>query len=231
LTSGADRDATRWLWRVLLGIGAGSLIAAAVLFVLVLTGMLGTGYGGPGEPTPYGPGLRADSTPLPTLTAPTPSDAPIAKLVISRFGIAAPVQVKGVDAGNIMESPDGPTNVAWYDFSSKPGRAGNAVFSGHVDYINYGEAVFWHLKDLVAGDTIEVHLQDGTLYKYAVETLTSVQADPTEDQLRDIIGPSTNDIITLITCGGTFSQETHQYDHRTVVRAKRIVAPAAATAS
>ena len=204
-----------------------SLLGAAVLFVLALTGACDNSYAGPPPVTPFGPTLEVYRTPQPTLAVPPPSGAPIASLVISRFGIDAPVQVKGVDANNVMVSPDGPTNVAWYDFSAKPGFGGNAVFSGHVDYIDYGPAVFWHLKDLVAGDTIEVRLEDGTAYKYAVETLQSVPAEPTQDQLRDIVGPSANDIVTLITCGGTFSQETRQYDRRTVVRAKRVVEPPA----
>jgi LPXTG-site transpeptidase (sortase) family protein len=129
-----------------------------------------------------------------------------------------------------MQSPDGPTNVAWYSFSGKPGHGSNAVFSGHVDYIHYGAAVFWHLKDLVAGDQIQVDLDDGSVYTYAVVSINSISADPTEDELRDIVGASKTDIITLITCGGTFSQETHQYDHRTIVRAKRVLTPSTALA-
>ncbi len=213
---------------VLLGAGAASLLGAGLLVVLAVTGACGTGYSGPPPVTPFGPTLAAYRTPEPALAAATPSGAPIASLAIPRFGIDAPVQVKGVDANNVMVSPDGPTTVAWYDFSAKPGFGGNAVFSGHVDYINYGPAVFWHLKDLVAGDTIEVHLEDGTVYRYTVETLQSVPASPTEEELRDIVGPLTNDVITLITCGGVFSPATRQYDHRTVVRGKRVLEPAGA---
>jgi len=228
VSSAPDPGRERWLWRALLAIGGTSLASAAALFVLVLLGILGKSYNGPPTVEPFGTPLAQERTPQPTEAGPAPSDAAIASLVIPRFGIDAPVQVKGVDARNVMQPPDGPRNVAWYDFSSKPGRPGNAVFSGHVDYVSYGPAVFWHLTDLVAGDVVEVHLQDGTVYSYAVETLQSVPAEPTEDQLRDIVGPSTSDVITLITCGGTFNPATHQYDHRTVVRAKRVAEPAAA---
>ena len=226
-------DNSRWIWRALLAIGVTSLAAAGVLLVLIVTGIWDTKSSpGPVDPTPYGVRLNVDLTPQATATAPlpTPDSSPIAQLVIPKYGIAAPVQTKGVDSKNVMQSPDGPTHVAWYDFSARPGASGNAVFSGHVDYINYGPAVFWHLRDLVAGDAIEVHLEDGAVYQYRVESLQFVPADPTEAQLREIVGPATNDVITLITCGGTFSQETHQYDHRTVVRGKRVVAPATAPA-
>lgn len=220
-------DSTRWVWRILLAIGATSLVAAGVLLVMTLTGVIDTGVSaGPGDTTPIGPTLSLTPEATPTATLPPGDDSPISQFVVPKFGIAAPVQVKGVDANNVMESPDGPTNVAWYDFSGKPGFGSNAVFSGHVDYINYGAAVFWHIKELVAGDTIEVHLESGTVYTYAVESVQFVSANPTQDELREIVGPTTNDVITMITCGGTFSQETHQYDHRTVVRARRVLEPA-----
>ena len=221
-----NRDSSRWLWRVLLAVGATALAGAGVLMVLTLTGVIDTNtYAGPGDPTPF------ESTHTPPATSeplPTPSNAPIIGLVIPKYGIDAPIQVKGVDANNVMISPDGPTNVAWYDFSAKPGHGGNAVFSGHVDYIDYGPAVFWNLKDLVAGDIVEVRLEDGTVYTYSVDSLRVVSANPTQEELVDIVGPTTEDVITMITCGGTFSQETNQYDQRTVVRARRVLEPSPA---
>lgn len=227
-----SRDSNRWLWRILLAVGATALAGAGVLMVLTLTGVIDTStYAGPGDSTPFGPTPNLTPEGTPTAPLPTPSSAPITGLVIPKYGIDAPIQVKGVDADNVMVSPDGPTNVAWYDFSGKPGHGSNAVFSGHVDYIDYGPAVFSHLKDLVPGDTIDVHLEDGTVYTYAVESLWFVSAEPTQEELRGIVGPSTTDVITLITCGGTFDPNTGQYDHRTVVRAKRVVEPPAAPAS
>jgi hypothetical protein len=49
-----------------------------------------------------------------------------------------------------MPSPDNAWDVAWYDFSARPGAGSNAVFSGHVDYHDVGPAVFWNLRDLRA---------------------------------------------------------------------------------
>lgn len=223
-----------WLWRVLLGVGLAALAAAGVLIVMIATGILDTSSNAaPPDATPFGTPLDFDHTPQPTEVLPTPSEAAITRLVIEKFGIDAPVQVKGVDENNIMVSPDGPVNVAWYDFSGKPGHGSNAVFSGHVDYIDYGPAVFWHLTDLVAGDRIDVHLEDGTVYSYEVEGLQIYSSAPTQDELRDIVGPATSDVITLITCSGDFNPASGQYDQRAVVRAKRITdaappAPAAA---
>jgi LPXTG-site transpeptidase (sortase) family protein len=130
-----------------------------------------------------------------------------------------------------MIAPDGPIDVAWYDFTSKPGfppqqledgtfAGGNAVFSGHVDYHDYGPAVFWNVGQLEQGDTIEVRLEDGTVYTYAVAEKEQIYADGAA--VGEIVGPSANEIITLITCGGTFDNVSGQYDQRVIVRAQRV---------
>ncbi len=155
----------------------------------------------------------------PTAVTPPVYIAPVAALRIPSLGVDAPVQVKGINAAtNTMENPDGPTNVAWYGFTAKPGlNAGNAVFSGHVDYINYGKAVFWGLESLKAGDVIEVALDDGTLVRYGVTAsqLYDVDTIPMEE----VLGSTSSESVTLITCGGEFSQGA--YTHRLVVRAVR----------
>ena len=119
-----------------------------------------------------------------------------------------------------METPDNAFDTAWYDFSAHPGFGGNAVFSGHVDYIHVGQAVFWNLQYLEPGDLIQVRLTDGMVYKYAVSSKLLYESDLAPVQ--DIVGPTPKESVTLITCGGTFSSATHQYDKRLVVRAERI---------
>ncbi len=218
----------RWyrLSLIIISVGAASLIAAAILIVLALTGSFNSDYSGPGTTTAFGGNLLTDLlTPKPTPTAPlpTPDLAPIARLVIPKYDINAPVVVRGVDANNVMETPDGPSDVAWYKFTSPPGAGSNAVFAGHVDYINYGAAVFYNLKDLAQGDTVEVRLASGTVYKYAVESRQVVGAEPPQQVLASIVGPTQQDVVTLITCGGTFDSKTHQYDQRVIVRAARVL--------
>ncbi len=218
------RDRWQQLSLIIMGVGVASLLAAIVLLVLTLTGAINSGYSQPGTVTGFGK-LDKLLTPQPTPTAPlpTPSDSAIANLVIPRFDVDAPVVTRGVDANGVMEVPNGPKNVAWYTFSAKPGYGSNAVFSGHVDYINYGAAVFWHLKDLAQGDMIEVHLADGTVYKYAVDSVKEVAADPSQDVLASILGPTQQDAVTLITCGGSWDYSTHGYDHRVIVRGQRVL--------
>ena len=228
-TQRQGRPAGGWhrLSLIVMGAGVASLVAAGVLMVLTLTGVVGdNGYSGPGVSSVFTSAVPAEPTPT---ALPTPSEASIARLAIPKFDVDAPVVIRGVDANRVMETPDGPVDVAWYDFSSRPGFGSNAVFSGHVDYIDYGPAVFWNLKDLVAGDVVEVRLDDGTVYRYAVTERKNVSASPTEEELASIVGPTEGDMVTLITCGGTFDSSVGQYDQRVIVRAQRTyeVAPAA----
>ena len=199
----------------LLAAGAASFIALLILLGLIIFTDTFDGTGGnslkgtvtafevPPEPTP---------TPLPE----PPSRAPIARLMIPRFDVDAPVQEKGIDANNVMEAPDGPENVAWYKFTARPGF-GNAVFSGHVDYINYGPAVFANVRNLEPNDIIEVRLEDGTRFRYKVSSKELVPADT---DVSAIVGPSEDEIITLITCEGTFNTSTGQYSDRLIVQAR-----------
>ena len=215
---------------VVMGAGVASLVAAITLFVLTLTGFLGSdGYSGPGTITGVIGDIRSALTPQPTATPnlPPPSDAPIARLAIPRFEVDAPVVVRSVDAAGVMQTPDGPEDVAWYDFSAKPGYGSNAVFSGHVDYINYGPAVFWSLKDLEMNDTVEVRLVDGTVYKYRVVARDQVYAATAN--IGEIVGGTPRDVVTLITCGGGW--DGHQYDQRVIVRAERVLDAAPAVGS
>ena len=95
---------------------------------------------------------------------PTPSSAPLTRLVIPKAKVDARIVTLGIDGNGVMQSTSNAYDIAWYDFSARPGAGGNAVFSGHVDYHDVGPAVFWNLRDLQPGDVIEVHLDDGTVY-------------------------------------------------------------------
>jgi len=207
---------------MVMGAGLASLVAAVVLFVLTLTGILGSsGYSGPGTLTGVFGDIRAALTPPPTPTVPPPppSEAPIARISIPKFEVDAAVVVRGVNPDGVMQTPDGPADVAWYDFSARPGFGSNAVFSGHVDYINYGPAVFWNLKDLENNDAIEVKLEDGTVYKYRVTAKDQIYAATVD--IDAIVGATPKEVITLITCGGNW--DGSQYDQRVIVRAERVI--------
>lgn len=210
----------------LIGIGAALIVVAIVLMALVATDVIDDTVGGNSDLetiTTFGEPIKTPTpgpSPTPASKFPPGTNAPIARLRIPRVEIDAPVVTRGVDAAGVMQTPDNAYDTAWYDFSARPGFGGNAVFSGHVDYIRVGKAVFWNLKDLEPGDVIEVEMQDGTTYQYAVSS--KIQYDSGTAPVDQIVGATPEEVITLITCSGTFSSATHQYDKRLVVRAERI---------
>lgn len=217
------RDRMPLISIVFMALGVGCLLAAGVVLGLWETGVIGNKDGNSTIDTRTGFGTIVPELQTPIVSTPPatpPSSAPVAQLMIPSIKVDAQVEVKGVDGNGVMESPDGPWDVVWYNFSARPGFGGNAVFSGHVDYVRVGAAVFWNLRDLNPGDEIDVKLADGTLYRYQVTAKDSFPSDSAP--IEQIVGPTPKESVTLITCIGTFSHATGQYDQRLVVRAERM---------
>lgn len=116
---------------------------------------------------------------------------PIAYISIPRIGINnAPIFDRGLDGGGNMLIARG-YSVTHFDHSSPIG-SGNAVLYGHDDIEG---SVFGRLKDLNAGDEIDVTPAGASPVVYRVTGRTIVQ--PTAVQ---ILNP-TNDVrLTLFTC-------------------------------
>lgn len=152
-------------------------------------------------------------TPVPLETF----EAPVQTLTIPAIRISASLVPMGVRPDGYMDLPYSPHQVAWYDFTRKPGTGGNAVFSAHVDYINYGPAVFWNLSKLRLGDDVAIKLADGTVLHYSVTESYVVPLQQLD--LRGILAPTETETITLITCAGAFAND--DYSHRVIVRGVR----------
>lgn len=142
------------------------------------------------------------------------------RLLAPSIGVDAPVNVVGLDADGGMVSPDGPEPVGWYTFSPTPGQPGNTVLSGHRDWRTGVTAVFWRLGELVPGDRLSVVLADGDVVGY--EVVLSVLVGEGDMSIGEIVGQTSDEIMTLITCEGVFDPETKNYDRRRVVWANRI---------
>jgi LPXTG-site transpeptidase (sortase) family protein len=146
------------------------------------------------------------------------------RLVIPKIGVDAQFSIKEVGTDGQMPNPDGPEDVAYYDFSQwpglggVPGKGGNVVLAGHVDYIRYGPAVFWRLHELEPGDTVEIQLADGTTATYKIEF--NKQLDASAADWTPIVQATADESITLITCGGQF--EAGHYNNRQIVWGRRV---------
>jgi len=211
---------SRARWRCALATAA--LVAVASAVAWVLAGNLRGGSPAASELLVVPTGLpRPTATAEPTTTpAPLLVAAPPVRLLIPAIGVDAPITVKGLRADATMDVPDGPEDVAWYNFTARPGMGSNAVISGHLDYHDYGAAVFWRLKELREGDIVEVRLADGSVLRYRVSLKLSYDARMAP--VPEIVGPTSKEVVTLITCGGTFDSGSRTYSNRLVVRAERV---------
>lgn len=192
--------------------------------VLILAGLMGFTY--------FYPNLSSHVNLQPAAFAEpqtkTVAQPPVAKvlsrsqplqLVVKRLGINAKVASAGLWADGSLAVPSTPNTVGWYNLSPTPGERGPAIIAGHVDS-QAGPSVFWRLREMKPGNTIEIKRADG---KTAVFTVTKV-SQFAQDQLANpaVYGNTNQAEIRLITCGGTFNTQTRHYDRNTVVFGKLV---------
>ncbi len=145
---------------------------------------------------------------------------PIA-MTIQAAEVDAQVESAEIIQGKMSE-PSGPYVVAWYEDTGSLGEAANLVFSGHLDYYDVGEAVFFHLTELSGGDLITVTGENDEDFDYTVDWVrTYTQDELDESAVKEIVGRTDTEQLTLITCSGAFDFDNGIYHDRTIVRATR----------
>ncbi len=146
-------------------------------------------------------------------TKPAPS-TPV-YISIPMLGVITNVEHVGVDENNNMDIPADPYNVAWYKYGPIPGKQGNAVMDGHLDWYGIKEAVFFYLGKLKPGDRIYVRDDKGVDRAFSV---TKQLVCPYNNcPVQEVFGPSSAVRLNLITCNGTFNRTQQNYDKRLVV--------------
>jgi sortase A len=144
------------------------------------------------------------------------------ELQVPAAGIDASVQDVGVNDDGSMGVPNNFSDVAWFSPGYEPGEFGHAVFDGHVSNVD-SAAVFFNVEDLFPGARIYVTGDDGTVLTFQVSDVESYILDGAP--MQNIFGPSDWPEVVLITCGGGWHEDTHLFDHRTVVYAPLLDAP------
>lgn len=131
-----------------------------------------------------------ESTDAPTTENPPAPGAAMGKIKIPKIGVDK-VVVEGVDDESLKKGP------GHYPETAFPGKAGNAVVSGHRT--TYGSP-FYRLDELKPGDEIIMEDTAGTPHKYKVTEKKIVL--PTD---LSVVVPSTDARLTLTTCHPRFS--------------------------
>lgn len=144
-------------------------------------------------------------------------------LTIEAIDLDASVEQQQIENG-VMLNPSGPFVVAWYKETGRLGEErNNVVLAGHLDYWDVGPAIFYDLWKLEPGNKARVTGKNDKAFIYKVEWVKEYMiAELDTAAIQEIIGPTQNESLTLITCGGTFDYSTGEYESRVIVRAARI---------
>ena len=154
-----------------------------------------------------------------------PADADDRRLaaLAPRPGIPVRLQLPSINVdtevkeGGIVEGPEGqlewetlPFVAVAYPVLGPVGAPGNPVITGHVVTLREGN-VFRDLYRVQLGELIEVYT-DHSHFTYQVEEIQLVP--PTAV---DVMEPTEDARLTVITCGGTFDPRTRTFSHRLIV--------------
>ena len=142
---------------------------------------------------------------------------------IESVEIDAPVEQQQIIDG-VMQDPSGPFVVSWYQETGRLGEVNNMVMSGHLDYWDVGEAVFYNVWQVEPGQIIQVLGKDDQVYEFEVDWVRNFTVDELTPEViqEEIVGPTNVETITLITCGGPFDYQAGEYEERIVIRGTRV---------
>ncbi|MGK9146123.1 class F sortase [Plantibacter flavus] len=205
---------------------SGLVVAGAVALAVALSGCGST----PSGTTPSSPNAAdgpitsqeaedrgaagAKQDPVAQQPATDVSALTVARVQIPSIGVDANVEPLERDATGVLLPPVEWEDAGWYEAGVLPGQVGPAVIAGHLD-TTLREAVFVHLKQLVAGDQVTVTMSDGSTSTFAVDRAIDVEkkAFPTQE----VYGPTPDAQLRLITCNGPFDDAADTYANNYVV--------------
>jgi sortase family protein len=119
-----------------------------------------------------------------------------------------------------LNDPPLTNEAAWYRYSATPGQLGPSIIEGHVDSLRSGPSVFFRLGVLKPGDLVYVTLADRQV---AVFKITGVRRYlKSQFPAITVYGSIDYAGLRLITCGGTFDEQSHHYTSNIVAFASLV---------
>jgi sortase (surface protein transpeptidase) len=202
------------------------LLAVAVAATLGAGGLLVAGLG-PQFPSLPGVGWLTGAVPAPSAAAESPGqpEQPV-RLRIPAIGVDTGLAPLHLDGAGRLPAPRSYDEAGWYAEGTVPGQPGPAVIAGHVDSVR-GRAVFYQLRRLRPGDTVEVQLRcrgescpAGQPQTWVAFRVTAVREYAKSDfPTAAVYGPTPDPQLRLITCGGEFDRTARSYLDNVVVSA------------
>ena len=163
---------------------------------------------------PVAPGFEVGRLPGRPVVA---GGSPPVRLRVPAIGVETRLLRLGLEPDRSMEAPGDFDLAGWFAEGPAPGQPGPAVIAGHVDS-RTGPAVFYRLRELRAGDLVEVTRADGTRLRFVVDTTRSFPKDRFPTAV--VFGPTPAAELRLVTCTGTFDRARGSYRDNLVVFAR-----------
>jgi LPXTG-site transpeptidase (sortase) family protein len=140
-------------------------------------------------------------------------------IIIPAINVKAIAKPEGVTKSGKIGAPDNVYDAGWFNQSSKPGQSGAMVVDGHVSSWST-KGIFYNLKLLKTGDSVQIEKGNDTMVSYVV--VKTQTYDATNVDMNSVLKPVTPNKpgINLITCAGSVSTGTNEFDKRIVVFAE-----------
>ena len=137
---------------------------------------------------------------------------------IDSIRVLATVERISIDGG-VMQSPSNLAFAGWYEESAGIAASGNTLMTG---YYHWGglDALFSTLALIEIDEKIVITGGNGRQYEYRVAIVQTV--DKKTANLQEIVGPTSQPSLTLITDAGIPDPITGAFPRSTIVRAVRI---------
>jgi hypothetical protein len=166
-------------------------------------------------PVQAGGDSAAAGLPNPFGTPPPPLTGVPTRLKVNTIGVDTALETLRLNKNGSLDPPKDFAKAGWYAAGTVPGDLGPAVIAGHVDN-RQGPAVFYRLRELEAGDKIDV-VRGGTTVRFTVTSTAwyPKKAFPTAE----VYGPTPDSQLRLITCGGVFDHRLRSYKDNLVIYA------------
>ena len=136
------------------------------------------------------------------------------RIVIPAIGVDARVIRVGLNPDETIEVPATLSDTGWFEPGPEPGEQGSAVIVGHLESLA-GRGVFKRLKELRVGQTIAIHLRDGSTVRYVADSMVRVPKSrfPTDRVYAQTKQPT----LRLITCAGEMNPATGYHPDNYIV--------------
>ena len=151
----------------------------------------------PAQPASGGTESSSPDVTPPTLAAGDEAIAPATAVHIPKLKLDVSLIDLHVLPDGSMSVPQDAKDVGWWGEGPHPGAAGAALVAGHVDS-KTGPAVFFRLKEMVAGDLVTVDRADHTSVVFkVVSKATYTRSDFPDDVVYRVTGKPS---LHLVTC-------------------------------